>query len=62
MKVRDAEAAMSGVGGRGDGGGAMSADAPFEGVPEDIDAEELVKAYGEALGDLVHTQVTVLDT
>lgn len=59
MKVRDAEKAMSGVGRRGDGGGPMLADDPFEGVPEEFDAEEFVKAYGEALRDLVHTQVNV---
>ena len=60
-KARDAEDAA----GRGGGGGrkettAVASD-PFEGVPDEADAggdEELARAYGEALGDLVHTQVS----
>ncbi|CAM9366400.1 unnamed protein product [Ectocarpus sp. 6 AP-2014] len=57
MEEQAAAAAVAGEGGQGSGG---SGD-PFEGVPEvAADDEELVHEYGDAIADLVHTQVESL--
>lgn len=44
------------------GGGRGGVGDPFEGVPavaESVDANEVVRQYGDAMTDLVHTQVTI---
>lgn len=44
------------------GGGHGGVGDPFEGVletAEGVDADELVRQYGDAMTDLVHTQVTI---
>lgn len=44
------------------GGGHGGVGGPFEGVPEvaeSVDADELVRQYGDAMTDLVHTQVII---
>lgn len=49
------EQAAAAAGGQGAGGGD-----PFEGIPEtadSVDAGELAREYGDAMTDLVHTQV-----
>lgn len=49
-------AAMAEEGEGGKGGGGTGGD-PFEGVPLEISTEDLERDYGDAMGDLVHTQV-----
>lgn len=56
-KMEEEQAAAAAVAGEGGQGGGGSED-PFEGVPEmAAEDEELVREYGDAIADLVHTQV-----
>lgn len=57
-KMEEEQAAAAAVAGEGGQGGGGSGD-PFEGVPEVAAGdEELIREYGDAMADLVHTQVT----
>ena len=56
-RTAEEEQAAAAVAGGGQGG----VGDPFEEIPEaaeDVDADELVRQYGDAMTELVHTQVT----